>query len=31
VIANLRPASGTDSAQHNFRCETCKSDFNLQI
>ena len=31
VIANLRPASGSDSAQPNFRCETCKSDFNLQI
>ena len=31
VIANLRPASGSDSAQHHFRCETCKSDFNLQI
>jgi hypothetical protein len=30
VIANLRPASGSDSAQQ-FRCETCKSDFNLQI
>ena len=31
VIANLRPASGNDTAQHNFRCEVCKSDFNLQI
>ena len=31
VIASLRPASGGPSAHDNFRCETCKSDFNLQI
>ena len=31
VIANLRPANDSDSAQHNFRCEICKSDFNLLI
>jgi hypothetical protein len=31
VIASLRPASGGPSAHDNFRCETCKSDFNFQI
>ena len=31
VIANLRPASGGTTAYDSFRCETCKSDFNLQI
>ena len=31
VIANLRPASGGDSGHDNFQCETCKSNFNLQI
>jgi hypothetical protein len=30
VIAILRPASGGPSG-HDFRCETCKSEFNLQI
>jgi hypothetical protein len=31
VIASLRPASGGDSGYDNFQCETCKSNFNLQI
>jgi hypothetical protein len=31
VIASLRPASGGDSPRDNFRCEICRSDFNLQI
>jgi transposase-like protein len=31
VIASLRPASGGDSGHDNFQCETCKSNFNLQI
>ena len=31
MIATLRPASGGPSGHDNFRCETCKSDFNLQI
>ena len=31
VIAKLQPASGSDSARRHFQCETCKSDFNLQI
>jgi hypothetical protein len=31
VIASLRPASGGTTTYDNFRCETCKSDFNLQI
>jgi hypothetical protein len=31
VIAALRPASGGPSRHDNFRCDTCKSDFNLQI
>ena len=31
VFASLRPASGGTTAYDNFRCETCKSDFNLQI
>jgi hypothetical protein len=30
-IASLRPASGGDSGHDNFQCETCKSNFNLQI
>jgi hypothetical protein len=29
VIASLRPASGGTAAYDNFRCETCKSDFQL--
>ena len=28
VVASLRPAN---SGRENFRCESCKSDFNLQI
>ena len=31
VIAKLQPASGGDSARRHFQCETCNSDFNLQI
>jgi transposase-like protein len=31
VIASLRPASGGDNGHDNFQCETCKSNFNLQI
>jgi transposase-like protein len=31
VIARLQPASGGDSAHDNYRCETCKSNFNLQV
>jgi transposase-like protein len=31
VIASLQPASGGDSAHDNYRCETCKSNFNLQV
>ena len=31
VIATLRPASDGPSGDDNFRCEICKSDFNLQI
>jgi hypothetical protein len=31
VIATLWPASGGPSGHDNFRCEICKSDFNLQI
>ena len=31
VTASLRPASGGDSGRDNFQCETCKSNFNLQI
>ena len=31
VIASFRPASGGDSGHDNFQCETCKSNFNLQI
>ena len=31
AIASLRPANDGDSGHENFRCETCKSDFNLQI
>ncbi len=30
VIATLRPTSGGTGAYDEFRCETCKSDFNLQ-
>jgi hypothetical protein len=29
VIATLRPASDGPSGYENFRCDTCKSDFNL--
>jgi hypothetical protein len=29
--ASLRPTSDGPSGRDNFRCETCKSDFNLQI
>jgi transposase-like protein len=31
VIASLQPATGGDSGHDTFRCETCKSNFNLQI
>jgi transposase-like protein len=31
VIATLRPASDGPSGHDKFRCETCKSEFNLQI
>jgi hypothetical protein len=31
VIARLRPADGSNSGHDNFRCETCKSNFNLRI
>ena len=31
VIASLRLANGDDSGHDEFRCETCKSSFNLQI
>jgi len=31
AIATLRPASDGPGGHDNFRCETCKSDFNLQI
>jgi hypothetical protein len=31
VIASLRPASGAISDHEHFRCETCKSDYNLRI
>jgi transposase-like protein len=31
MIATLRPASGGPSGHDNFRCETCKSHFTLQI
>jgi hypothetical protein len=31
VIASLRPISGGTDGYDNFRCEICKSDFNLQI
>ena len=30
VVASLRPTGGGTTAYDNFRCETCKSDFNLQ-
>ena len=31
VIASLRLANGDDSGHEEFRCETCKSSFNLQV
>ena len=31
VTASLRPANDGNSGHENFRCESCKSDFNLQI
>ena len=31
VIASLQSASGGDSGHDEFRCETCKSSFNLQV
>jgi hypothetical protein len=31
LIASLRPASGGNNDYDNFRCETCKSEFNLKI
>ena len=31
VIASLRPANDGNSGHESFRCETCKSNFNLQI
>ena len=31
VIASLQIASGGDSGHDEFRCETCKSSFNLQV
>jgi len=31
VRATLRPTSDGPSGRDNFRCETCKSEFNLQI
>jgi hypothetical protein len=31
VIATLRPGIGGPSGHDNLRCETCKSEFNLQI
>jgi hypothetical protein len=31
VIATLRPGVGGLSGRDNLRCETCKSEFNLQI
>jgi transposase-like protein len=31
VIANLRPANGGHGDHDKFRCETCKSNFNLQV
>jgi hypothetical protein len=31
VIASLRLANGGDGGHDEFRCETCKSSFNLQI
>ena len=31
VTASLRPANDGIHGHDNFRCESCKSDFNLQI
>jgi transposase-like protein len=31
VISSLQPAGGGDSTHDNYRCETCKSSFNLQV
>ena len=31
VIASLRLANDGDSGHDEFRCETCKSSFNLQV
>jgi hypothetical protein len=31
VIATLRQTDGGNSGPGKFRCETCKSDFNLQV
>jgi transposase-like protein len=31
VISSLQPVGGGDSAHDVYRCETCKSSFNLQI
>jgi transposase-like protein len=31
VIAALRPANCGDGGRDKFRCETCKSNFNLQV
>jgi hypothetical protein len=31
VVATLQPANAAGSGQGNFRCETCKSKFSLQI
>jgi transposase-like protein len=31
VIASLRPANGGNGGHDKFRCETCNSNFNLQI
>ena len=31
LIASLRPANSGNSGLDEFRCETCKSNFNLQI
>ena len=31
VTANLRPANGGPGDHDRFRCETCKSNFNLQV
>jgi hypothetical protein len=31
ISASLRPAGGSNDGRDNFQCETCKSNFNLQI